>query len=394
MPKIFAILLILSLLTGCANPATLVTPLASSTPGLVSTDTPLPVPSVTLAPTVTPVSGLTSQCLPIADREVELKEVASGTILFYIPSPVDQYTLKDIQTGDEYKLPAETERVKYDYFQISPNRKMIARIERELNDQLISIRKVLWVVDAQANVLSKITFNRTDLGQPRWLDDKRLLIDTEKYGTLLLLNPFSREQRTIADELPRLYPYFETGLWWPVIYSPDLEWVTYYSVGEANRGYVAGPAVYELKTKKILWEGGNGVGSNAAWAPDGQEVAFTGGMDEHQLFLISRSGQVKTVLGENQSHKADEFSWSPNGHYIAFWNDDSLTVYDRQTNQVFDTCIPGDGTENPIWSPDSQKVIIKAYSTQPILVDWQEKVAYKIKYVPDYMIIEWMNSLP
>jgi hypothetical protein len=69
-------------------------------------------------------------------------------------------------------------------------------------------------------------------------------------------------------------------------------------------------------------------------------------------------------------------------------------VYDRQTDQVFDTCISGEGLVNPVWSPDSQKVIVNTASAQPILVDWQEKLAYKINAMPDRMIIDWMNSLP
>jgi hypothetical protein len=389
-------------LAGCANLPAPTHPPARRTPVLQITITPTITPTITRTmiilpepmPTATPDSRFTQQCLPIADREVELKEVASGTILFYNPSPDERLTLKDAQTGDEYKLSAETKHVKHEYSQISPNRKMIAQMEWDLNDQIIAIRNVLWVFDARAKVLSKITFNRTGLRQPRWLDDERLLIDTEKYGTLLLVNPFTGEQRMIANKLPNLYPYFEAGLWWPVMYSPDLEWVAYYSAREENSGYMEGPVVYDLEAKKTLWGAANGVGSNPAWSPDGQEVAFAGGMDEYQLYLISRSGQIKAVLGENQPHKAAELSWSPDGRYIAFWNDDSLMVYERQTNQVFDTCISGDGMENPVWSPDSQKVIINTYSAQPILVDWQKKIAYKIKYIPNRVISGWMNSLP
>jgi hypothetical protein len=70
-------------------------------------------------------------------------------------------------------------------------------------------------------------------------------------------------------------------------------------------------------------------------------------------------------------------------------------VYDRQMDWVFDTCIPaGSVNTNPDWSPDSQEIIVNAYSAQPILVDWQEKIAYKIKEAPNLVIGDWMNSLP
>lgn len=340
------------------------------------------------------VSRFSQNCLKIEDGAVNLDGMASETFLFYVTPPDEQLILKDAQTGDEHILSAKTQSTTFPYFQIAPNRKMIALIEWELSDKAVTIRNILWVFDARGRVLSKVTFDRTDLGALRWLDDQRLLIDTGKYGNLLMVDPFTREQQVIADDLPNLYPYYQTGLWWPVVYSPDLNWVTYYSARTENGHYREGPLVYNLTTKKILWEAGNEVGSNAAWSPDGQELAFTGGMDERQLFLFSQSGQIKEVLDKSLQHEALAFSWSPNGHLIAFWNAERLMIYDRQMDWVFDTCIPGEVTADPDWSPDSREIIVNAYSAQPIVVDWQNKIAHKIKVTPNQVIYGWMNSLP
>jgi Tol biopolymer transport system component len=122
-------------------------------------------------------------------------------------------------------------------------------------------------------------------------------------------------------------------------------------------------------------------------------------MNEHQLYLFNHAGQVKAVLDESLPHDAFGFSWSPDGRYIAFWNADSLMIYDRQQDWVFDTCISGREsgvTTNPFWSPDSQQIIARGVSTQPILVNWQEKRVYKIKTSPNIGTLYggWMNSIP
>lgn len=255
---------------------------------------------------------------------------------------------------------------------------------------------VLSVFDAEAKVIAKMVFDRTDLVSSSWLDNERLLIYTEKYGHQLLVNPFSGEQQELADEFPDLYPDFEPRLWWPIAYSPDLEWVTYYFARKENGRYRQGPVVYNLKTKQILWDQADRVGSDPAWSPDGQTLAFTGGMDEYQLYLFSHDGDVKAVLDESLPHEAFAFSWSPNSRYIAFWNAESLMVYDVLQDWVFDTCIAGGELgvlSSPSWSPDSQQIIVLGFTTEPILIDWYGKRAYKIKD-NEMSHYGWMSSIP
>ncbi len=412
-------------LAGCASRPTPAHPPASLTPIVQAAITPaitrLPEPTPTLQtvitptttilpePTATPKSRFTRQCLSVNDSEVELNEIASGTILFSqtvpkTPPPGEViFALKDLQTGSEYKLPDNSVSSVFLGLEISPNQKLIALLEVVFNAQGAhegsQIRTVLWVFDARTEVVAKMAFDRTDIrGMLRWLDDERLLIDTEQYGVLLLANPFTGEQQVISDELPNLFPYPQPN--WPVVYSPDLEWVAYYSYSaRAQDGTTGGPAVYDVVKKQTLWNAGNRVGSNPpVWSPDGQEVAFTGGMGEYQLYLVNHSGQVNAVLDESLPHEAFAFSWSPDGRYIAFWNAERLMVYDRQMDWVFDTCVSSNrDSVSPRWSPDSKQMIVyvSGYSTPMILVDWQEKMAYKIKELPhDGTMYGWMNSIP
>jgi len=258
----------------------------------------------------------------------------------------------------------------------------------------------VWVFDARANIDTTLTFKRTDLVWLHWLDNERLMIDTEKYGTLLLVNLFRGGQQTIADELPNLYPYEmnkKNFPWWPVVYNPNLNQVAYYSQTIDSDNYPhSGAVLYDLKSKQILWKEDDGI--SPTWSPDGGIFALRTAGFERQFYLFSRPGRVKAVLDKSLPHEAGAFSWSPDGRYIAFWNAESLIIYDRQMDWVFDTCISSfDDSVSPLWSPDSRQMIVyvSGYSTPLILVDWQEKMAYKIKELPhDGTLYGWMNSLP
>jgi hypothetical protein len=334
-----------------------------------------------------PEIRFTQQCLPIDDLEMDLSDLAFGTMQLFSAEIDYHFTLKEIRSGIEHRSSIESKNFVLES-EVSPNRNMVTVMGYDEQHT----KAILWVLDARANILAETSIQRTDLGALRWLDNERLTIETDDYGVLVLVNPFTGEQRVINNELPDLEPRIR----WPIAYSSDLEWVTYYSWRQKNsQNSVEGPVVYDVAKQQTIWNAGNGAGSNPAWSPDGQELAFTSGMDEYQLYLFSRTGNIKAVLDDSLPHKAFAFSWSPDGNYIAFWNADSLMVYDRQKDWVFDTCVPGyeiGVTGSPLWSPDSQQIIVHSGSTQPLLVDWEKQRVYKINYIEDSMIIGWMNS--
>lgn len=417
--KIWIFLWIIPLLAGCASLSASPTLPVSQTPVLMATNPPTstPTPTVAFTPTLTltatPEIRFTRHCLPIQNRAVTLNEVASGTILVTWKGPSVEYyesmnALIDIQTGNEYQLPSNpnSKRSVFISSETSPNRKMYAELEVLYDrDRGASGRKqignAVQVFDARANLIAKLTFNRSDLVWLHWLDNERLIIDTEKYGTLLLVNPFTGEQQTLADELPDLYPYElnkKNFPWYPVVYSPDLKWVAYYSEYRDSNGYFLGYVLYDLSSKQILWKKESP--NTLRLSPDGDifTLATAGTIDNNQLYLFNRSGQLKTVLDKSLPHEpGGQFSWSPDSRYIAFWNADSLMIYDRQMDWVFDTCISSNRGVYPRWSSDSKQMIVyvSGYSTETMLVDWQEKLAYKIKELPhDGIMFGWMNSLP
>jgi WD40 repeat protein len=390
------LVLIILFVAGCTPSPTASPAVATgtATPVLQSTATATLLPLPSLTPTATPVRRFTQQCFPLGDQIISLKAVASaGTILFALP---DSLFLKDIQTGVEHKLP-DISYSGYENLQISPNRKMLALMQEVRNADLAPINYILWVVDARAKTLVKISLKRADLGDIRWLDNERLIIATTKYDTLLVLNPFTGKQQVVSNELPDLDTAFNTWYVWRVEYSPDLEWVVYHYQESNQGGYGAsGSIARDVVTKRNLWKSTGGYGYKPVWSPDGQKVAVTSAEDG-QLYLIKRPGPAKPILDDNAAHQASSPVWSPDGHFIAFWNFDNLIIYDRQTDRLVDTCILnqlGVPPQAAVWSPDSQQVIVIQSAFRPILVDLQKKNAYIIEHVPNNTIADWMNSLP
>jgi hypothetical protein len=295
--------------------------------------------------------------------------------------------------------------------QVSLDRDKFAYIEQAKNDQNEPAVFILWVVDARANVLSKIKFDQNDeiwklldarsdmpiksssdrsfyLGQLRWLDNERVILTTDTYSKLLVVNPFTGLRQVVSNELPLLDRFpFPGGPWWRVEYGPDLQWVAYaYRDDDASLGII----VRDVVSKKILWRSSDGVDSTPAWSPDGKEVALIG---DGQLFLVNHSGGAKPILPDDVHQQAFSPSWSPDGQRIAFWNAGDLYVYDRQANRVVDLCIPTDGSLPPwppLWSPDSQQIMV----SYGVLIDITQNKAYRIQEASNTMILGWMNSLP
>jgi WD40 repeat protein len=393
--------LIIFILTGCAaNPSISTSLPASQTPILTATNPPTVMPTLTSVMTATPEAGFTQQCLQVIDQEIALKDVTSGTVLFYTGFQKWLPFLVDIQTDKKYKLPVQSEDSEWGGFQVSPDRNMFAYLEDVENGQLDSIKSILWVVNAHGDVLVKTIFNRTDLFELRWLDNQYLLFytdQTQNKGTVLVFNPFTYAQTTIANELPLLDTEDMPTLGWRAEYSPDLKWVVYFG---RLKEIGIGPIMRDVVQKQTIWEASTWSYEKPVWSPDGNFVAV---ISNGRLYIIDRSGQARAVIDENLNHQVSKPSWSPDGNYIAFWNNNRLMLYNRQKDQVLDICLQNDVTTHkpPLWLPNSKQLVVDVYLEQGdtiafgALVDIQKNVVYKLPKIPQTTYpYEWMNSLP
>lgn len=396
MKKIVGYVLLILLVGGCATPVSPISPQVSSTPPTIEETS---VPTLTSQPSVapTPTSNLkyVQQCIQIETQDTALKDVTTGTV-------VQDNVLLDIQAEKKYPLRTTGSFNSFQVIdrhglQVSPGRKMFAYIETIQSGQ-----QALWIVNAQAEMLAKISFRRNDLETPRWLDNEHLVFytaQTDIGGSVLVINPFIQEQTTVSNELPILDflgARKSTLINWLVEYSPDLNLVIYLD----NHG---GVSLRDVLTKKTLWNAEyGGLYGKAVWSPDGQQVAVVA---NGQLYVVDRFGQARPILNKMAKLQPTAPSWSPDGHKVAFWDSvQRLIVYDQQMGRVVDLCIgvPESDVTYPVrWSPDSRQLIIeKQISANPMIVvpqviDLQKSVMYtKILGGENIRGEVWMNSLP
>lgn len=363
---------------------------------ITPTSSRVPLSSPTQFAKSDPLEG--QQCWELKD-EIPIDSISRGTILIRNTAKSDNLFLLGLETGKEYKLPYQSKKsVNYNNPQVSPNGNMIAYPEGLIDG---NIRKtMLWVVNAHADVLAKILFDQ-DLFLLRWLDNERLILYTSQTsvdGTVLVVNPFTREKIVVSNDLPNYAASFWPGTDWGVEYSPNLDWAVFIGVLKERD---SGPIVRDVVKNQTLWEPQPPISSfdKPKWSPDGQKVAV--GASEH-LFIIDRNGLAISVPKVNPLSGVATFSWSPDGRYIALWNSDgpqhyTMMVYDIHLEKVMDSCIEDVYPTSPLWSPNSQQIVVKINANQgePVLIDIQKETAYKLTSIPDVVYPEgWMNSLP
>lgn len=402
--EIIFYVLAISLLAGCAKATQPVTiaPFATETSALTiattvtkastSTITPLStlLPPTHPTATVTSAQSIIKNCLSISDQETAMQDIANGTIIFF-PADKKYPVAQDLNTGKKYPLPSGNTDIPYGELAVSPDKNKLAYDEILFQKDGYSVSKnILWVVNAHGDVLQKVAFEY-GLWRKRWLDNERLLFDiweTDKNGRVLLVNPFKHKQHYVWNNLPEFFSGYRTwNMIWLVDYSPDLKWVVYYGNRDKNDEFI----VYDIMQKQDIWRGPAHDYGDIAWSPDGNEVAIT---TSENLNLINRHGIVKPVF----AYLSSKPSWSPDGHYLAFWNNDNSIVYDVQTDQMIDYCIKDETPTHrvPIWSPNSQQFILQGYLNgiaTSVLIDIQKSAAYTISKT-DLIPLEWMNSLP
>ena len=360
------------------------------TPNLVSLPTPTGFQ--------TSDSGDEQFCPKKVEKEISLTDIATGTI---VAEEIQTGTLTflDLQTSQKYEAPAIPETV-YLEKAISPDRKLLASIaiSRENYDL-----RYLRVFNAWGEVLEETTFDIPDLHNVRWLDNQNLLLDTSitpRDGSVLLFNPFTHAQVTISNEMPFFWETSELdpSVRWLVGYSPSLEWGVYWAADDsgslsASSGNYFGPVVYDFSHRKPIWIPSDPIVTYLPkWSPDGNHVVLD---SSNQVYIVTRRGNVAPLLDESNPNHVFGSLWSPYGNSIAFWNNDSLMLYNIVDRVLHDLCFTLDQASWYAWSPDSRFILIEAYANKNgTLVDIQENIIYSITTSLEIIHPEWMTSIP
>ena len=373
-----------------------VTPLITKSDTATTTPSSIPIPALTSSQTSIPESN--QSCPKKVEKEISLTDIATGTIVSQ-DTLISPPTFLDLQTNQKYEAPIISETVFLEKA-ISPDRKLLATIDFSRDNYDV---RYLRILNARGEVLEKTTFEIPNLHNIRWLDNQNLLLDTSltpRDGSVLLFNPFTRRQFTISNEMPFFWETSELApmVRWLVGYSPNLEWGIYWADDDsgslsASSEYYFGPIVYDFSRSEPIWIPSDPLVTNLPkWSPDGNHVVLD---SRNQVYIVTRDGNVTPLLDESNPNHVFGSLWSPDGNKIAFWNNDSLMLYNILDGVLHDLCITLAKTFPYAWSPDSRFILISAYTGENgTLIDIQENLIYSIVASLEIHHPEWMTSIP
>jgi eukaryotic-like serine/threonine-protein kinase len=143
-------------------------------------------------------------------------------------------------------------------------------------------------------------------------------------------------------------------------FSRNGQWVTYVSLPDATlwRSKVDGTARLQLTYPPMR-------AALAHWSPNGQQIAFSGGLPGKpwQVLLISKDGGTPQTVAPEEVQETDP-SWSPDGNTLVFGHQNLLPQPDQTFIEVFDlktrrrSQLPGSQTIfAPRWSPDGRYIV-------------------------------------
>ena len=410
---VFCGCLFFELATGCKNGKSnststpmSITPISTSPtilsvttlPPASSTPTQILVRQTSIGETPTPsLEGLHFQCLEVMDK-LPPGAVYHGVAVLrgWLPDPS---VLMSMATGELITLPKDN------FVVVSPDRTHLAY--KDWSDENGNFTLVVTDPNGQGKIL--IPWEKDWFSLVQWLDNQRLVIIKKSYPlySTVILNPFTKKQQEIPSNYPDILTTFQYHYWGDyayseAVYDPTLTRVVYMMESRGQDGFI----LRDLQNRITLESyqiSADDYGQTPKWSPNGDRFAIVidefspTGQVAQELYIISREGQESrlTYLSNHNSYsRIDEFSWSPDGQYIAFWwtndpdykNGEQLAVLDTQTGDVTNYCVPGgiDGQAvEPVWSPDGKQVLTEYIPRQngdrfTILVDFTQGLAAKI----------------
>ena len=404
-----------------------------------------PKPSMTFALTSAPTtnqisvpvvgtdSKLVEQCLDVAPALSDtfpyngllvLKERVSGNDKPYV-------TTLDMDTGKATAISLDRENQIGHV--VSPDQTLMAYTSILFDEQKNIIKEELVIADANGTRLKSMPWGETWHSIAAWLNDTQLAISLvlspeqnsgQKPAALLVLDPFTGEQKLLDPDLPgyihepdMVVPYW--GGWlgtvydftgslavYPAYFGTDSDKFTY-AVWDASKGQM----VVSLERVFAPYLGFNDIFPQPRWSPDNSQFVFNGLVNTDngvasELYRVSRDGQIEqlTELSPTAYVLDSGYGWSPDGRFIAlllitrevFGSKALVALLDTVTLQVTNYCLTisyGSALLSPpIWSPDGRQFLVTDWYDEGhqriILIDIEKNIAAQI--AEDMELIGWM----
>ncbi len=214
--------------------------------------------------------------------------------------------------------------------------KIVFTLSREGNEEI-------YIINDDGKNLRRLTHHPAVDRWPVWLPDGgRIAFCSDRDGafSIYTMDLAGKNIKRVAVENGR-----------PAI-SPDGQWIAQTPAGSLLLVDIDG-----LKRKEIRWGRPHGATGMAAWAPDGNKLAFTirlpgVGNDIYVVDITENNLQQLTDHPWQDLYPA----WSPDGQWIAFWSnrDGGNAVYLMEADGANPKRLAKGRA--PEWSPDGQQI--------------------------------------
>ena len=399
-------------------------------PTVTATEAPTPIPAVISTPTSSP-EPVNYQCLEITDG-LPSNHVLDGTWVFNSDGNLRAFLL-NLTSNQAAQFPRE-EGDRLHGFRTSPDRTRILYYHAAEQGKWVI---VIAGVDGQQIWSQDVS---EDIGGWSWFDNERLMYEAipqiDELPYIALLNSYTGEYRELQTDYPGFAKRKLRDVRWTggaVKYDPTLTRVVYPECDpECEEWLIRGEPGYPV----VLWDLETGqilarlmtmdvFGQTPIWSPDGTQFIMATNLDSvnryapaNEFYAVSRDGQVRQLTHfmdyYTEAEIYNNYSLSPDGHFVAFWmtaqpspyDDDRLVVVNTLTGEVTNYCIPGDPFPNdatgpesnptPIWSPNGNQLLVVLRDPQDtnrrwvVLVDMA--LGYAAKVAEEVEPVGWMVS--
>ena len=201
----------------------------------------------------------------------------------------------------------------------------------------------IYIIDDNGENLRRLTDHPARDRLPAWLPDGRHILfssDRDRANHLYTMDLAGKNIKRVANENGR-----------PAV-SPDGQWIA-----QTVAGFLLLVDIDGLQRKEIRWRRPQGATGMAAWAPDGNRLAFIiripGVLND--IYVVDINGENLQQLTDHP--RQDLYpAWSPDGQWIAFWSnrDGGNAIYLMEADGANPKRLANG--RSPEWSPDGQQI--------------------------------------
>lgn len=389
---------------------------------IVNTSTPI-VPTLSPTATLEPPQVVCSKV-----RQVDVSEVKSQGKMIFTSLHYQGYIV-NANNFEQIKIDSEEDMLFS--IAISPNRQLTAYQLYSRNSDNFTL--VVTGFDGTPELTIPWEEDWAEIAS--WLDDQNLLINlvvemadedisAKEFSTFLVFNPFTGERKILEPNFPEIYSHHMFSFWenfGSTVYNSSLDRVVYIRGGHFSEDGYYRYTLWSITENRELSNFKIVVGYEDVpkWSPDGEKFIipvshFGDNWPSYNFYLVNKNGEIKNLIDFSKYFSfsyIDQFNWSPDGKYIAFWFSgweetpdfdnlnitDYLAIIDIESKEFSTYCISGKAnrywvTSAPVWSPDGTQILVESplsnEHSQVLLLDLEKEVIAKIG--EDMIPVGWM----